>query len=348
MKKYLVSLLLPCLFFSLLAAQDKDPFSFIFEANKSMPLVEGIASIISLEYSTFNLDDSRSPDSLLISEGDTLKLFLSSKMIESYPSFGETVREYYDEEDKLDFTEKIFQDSLGRALKRNTTYKDARKAMFMNSSLSYEYDSLNRLISAKEAGIEVMGIEYDDAGVLEKLQMNMGFGTMGFDRETTKSGYKFTLSSKIEAEGEGVMGMIGKKMNESKKSSYVLYKLEDEIHRYTMIEEDKESKEINNKTTYVRDGQGRLIEIQQTIGGESHQTFSYNEKGEILEMKDLISGEIRTNEVDERGNITKLFENYTTTAFEYDGKNNMIISRKYSGSGEDSLINLTVRKISYK
>lgn len=346
MKKFLLSFLIFCLFFTHLTAQD--PLSMVFEANKIRPVVEGIESIISFDYATFNLDESRSPDSLLISEGDTIELFLSNKMVETYPAYGETVQELYDKEGKLKSTDKIFQDSTGRVLKRSTEFADARLAMFMNSTLKYGYDSLNQLTSAREAGIEIMRIDYDEAGILQGLQINMGFGKMSYVRETTKSGYKFSLDLHSDAGGEGIFGKMGEKMNNSKESSYFIYQFKEGMHHYTMIEEDKESHEITKKTRYVRDAKGHLIEMQELVGGTAHNMYSYNEKGEVLEVKDLLSDEVRKSEVDERGNITKLFEDYTSTTFEYDGKNNMVVKKKYTGSGEDSLINLTLRKITYK
>lgn len=317
-----------------------------FEGNVSKPIITNIDSIVSYSYKSFVIDESRLPDTIIVNNQDSFPLYMDKKEIESFPEHGHTISESFSFEGELESTTKIVQDEKGRMKENTVSYADATLAEYMNSTKLYNYKNGN-LSSISDGGLDVLSLEYDSDALPVAMSMNAGFAMLRCDREKTTEGYKYNMDI-VPIEGDdGLGGLMAGKMNDMPKA-YALYTKQNDNHHFTFIEENSETGEIESEETVIRNMKGQVIESKKSKGLSSHKKFKYNQKGEVIEIEDLIKEETLINEVDKNGNIIKRHEEYEYYVMIYDENNVLTEERTYNSFGDNDLKSLVIKKVYYK
>jgi hypothetical protein len=345
MKNYTLVLIIGILGSFNLDAQDI--FGAFYEGSIQKPIVSNIDSIKSTTYTTSNYEEDKKADTTFVIDGQKVDLFISSKTITKYTEPGTTIEKQYDPNGKYIAEVKIVQDENGRMVENSTSFEDAQMAQFMNSSKVYQYEN-DKIVSIVDAGKEVMSVTYDEDNTMPKsISVDAGIGQMLLDRSTNEEGFVYhTQIIPVEGPGE-LMEMLKKKLLESPKL-YILYKKEGDLHYYTTIEEDRETEEIIGEEVYVRNDKGLLVESKISKGFNSHNKYVYNDKGEVIETIDVISGETRKNLFDENGNMQRKYEEYSYSEYIYDTRQSAIQEMKFIDSDERVLQEMTTHEIFYK
>ena len=325
----------------------QDIFEIFYEGTKSQPIITDIQSKTSYEYHRSSSQEGILSDTSIVLDGDTLALFLETRIVETYPVIGTRKREHFKVSGELSLTETIVQDKAGRMLENTIESTDPQMAQFLNTTKKYTYEN-DKLVKIDEKDLTLVSLEYDDQSLPKNMRFNTGFANMALDRENTETGYIYNASLVPMDDQEGLMGMMADAMRDAPKT-YVLYEFKDKHHYFTSIEEERETGNILGEETFIRNEKKQLVESISSKGMKSHTKYRYNDKGEVVETENVLDNTILKNESDDRGNIIKKYEGYQYYEYKYDDKNNLIEDRQFLGTNEDkSLSKLTVVKLVYK
>lgn len=342
-----------CLLFGFFQTHAQKEFTeLLSQFNRTEIQPTDIQSITEYTYGTFTMEEEVEPDTVITYNGQEVKLYLLEKVVISYDQPNERVEQTYDKSGEPSMTTTYVFDAEGHPLSMKLDMGDSPGAALMNSLKEYQYDEQGRITTILNNGEEAFGIAYTEGGHIQTLKVDAGFMKMIITGKETAEQIRYDMSVDTTGVEMGFAKMLIEKFESDPKEYCVMMRGENS-DSYSWYKEDRET-ETTNKTSTSIIAHGTLHKLSnQQFGPEEtlteHTTFTYNEQGDIVTMKNEIEGTIKTNEFDKEGNMTLEHEQYFYTNHRYDKKGNRTASIRLSGlQDEPSIQNYTIRKIIYR
>jgi len=336
--------------FYISSLSSQEILSVLYDFGTEQSFDKNVNSIITYSYKASNFDEDRIPDTTVFVKNDSVDLFLDSKLIETFPDANSKLSLSYDHTGKRLSKEVLELNADGLISKHTINYGETDSDHMMNSHRQYTFEN-KRIVSVVDKGKEIVLVGYKPNGLAESFQFDAGIAKMICNLEKNDIGYVYNFDFIPNTVGdeneEGLLATIADMVKNMPKS-YVLYEKIKEGHKYTYVDENKETNEIIGKDIYIRNNEGLLIESIESKQFDSHKKYTYNSDGKLLEVHDITNGTTELNEYDSDGNCIKEYSDSMISEYIYDANMSVVEERLFTNYGKVSFNGLYVKKIEYK
>jgi len=342
--KYLLTITLIVMAFSLHG--QGDIMQLMFEVNSQPEKINGYSKMVTLSYGISYDEDAMVDTTLINADGSNAELVLNKKIIVVFDKNSEIKYDIDMSSGDTSMVTTSVYNSNGKLLKQTDDMGDDEMAAMFNNTKEFTYDDKGRVLSIMNtAGGESNGgtFTYNDDGLPQSLNMDMGIGSFNVERKDMDSYIKYELGGEMSKEMEEMMAMMGKTMDDMPKEYFELRKKED-LYEIKHMKEEGEEKKLTLQATTLRDIDGKLHEEIKYRDGEITDHTRYNFIDEKLtSITDVLENTEDVIEYDKDGNQLNSFENFARSKMTYNAEG-MVVTKSSSSMFSDGINALEVVK----